>query len=35
MWEVSLAPEGECNINVTYSAENTTYIWNAKLRLKV
>ena len=35
MWEVSLvAPEGECNINPTYSAENITYIWNAKLRLK-
>ena len=35
MWEVGLvAPEGECNINLTYSAENTTYIWNAKLRLK-
>ena len=35
MWEVgSAAPEGECNINPTYSAENTTYIWNAKLRLK-
>ena len=35
MWEVSLAAlEGECNINPTYSAENTAYIWNAKLRLK-
>ena len=35
MWEVGLAaPEGECNINLTYSAENTTYNWNAKLRLK-
>ena len=35
MWEVGLAaPEGECNINPTYSVENTTYIWNAKLRLK-
>ena len=35
MWEVSLAtPEGECNINLTYSVENTTYVWNAKLRLK-
>ena len=34
MWEVGLAaPEGECNINPT-SAENTTYIWNAKLTLK-
>ena len=33
VWQVSLAaPEGECNINLTYSAENTTYIWNAKLR---
>ena len=28
------APQGECNINPTYSAENTTCIWNAKLRLK-
>ena len=36
MWEVGLAaPEGECNIDLTYSAENTTYTWNAKLRLKV
>ena len=27
MWEVSLAaPEGGCNINLTYSSENTTYI---------
>ena len=27
MWEVSLAaPEGGCNINPTYSAENTTCI---------
>ena len=35
MWKVGLeAPEGECNINPTYSVENTTYIWNAKLRLK-
>ena len=35
MWEVSLAaPGGKCNINPTYSAENTTYIWNAKLILK-
>ena len=35
MLEVSLAaPEGECNINPTYSVENTTYIWNEKLRLK-
>ena len=35
MWEVGLAaPGGECNINPNYSAENTTYIWNAKLRLK-
>ena len=35
MWEDGLAaPEGGCNINLTYSAENTTYIWNAKLRLK-
>ena len=35
MWEVGLAAlEGECNINPTYSVENTTYIWNAKLRLK-
>ena len=35
MWEVSFAaPEGECNVNPTYSAENTTYVWNAKLRLK-
>ena len=35
MWEVGLAAlEGECNINLTYSAENTAYIWNAKLRLK-
>ena len=35
MWEVSLvAPGGECNIGPTYSVENTTYVWNAKLRLK-
>ena len=35
MWDVSLAtPEGECNINPTYSVENTKYIWNAQLRLK-
>ena len=35
MWEVGLAaPEGECNIGLTYSVENTTYDWNAKLRLK-
>ena len=35
MWEVGLAaPEGECNINPTYSAENTTFIWNAKSILK-
>ena len=35
MWEVSLAaPEGEYSIDPTYSVENTTYIWNAKLRLK-
>ena len=35
MWEVGLAtPEGECNINPTYSVEKTTYVWNAKLRLK-
>ena len=35
MWEVGLAaPEGECNIDPTYSVENTTHIWNAKLRLK-
>ena len=27
MWEVSLAaPEGECNIGLTYSVENTTYV---------
>ena len=26
MWEVGLAtPEGECNISLTYSVENTTY----------
>ena len=36
MWEVGLAaPEGECNIDPTYSAENTAYTQNAKLRLKV
>ena len=36
MWEVSLAaPKGECNINPTYSVENTTYIWNAKIEIKV
>ena len=35
MWEVGLAAlEGECNINPTYSVENTAYIWNAKLRLE-
>ena len=35
MWGVCLAaPEGECNIGPTYSIENTTYVWNAKLRLK-
>ena len=35
MWGVGLAaPEGECNIGPTYSVENTTYVWNAKLRLK-
>ena len=35
MWEVGLAaPEGEYNIGPTYSVENTTYVWNAKLRLK-
>ena len=35
MWEVSLAaPEGEYNIDPTYSVENTTYIWNTKWRLK-
>ena len=35
MWEVSLAaPEGECNIGLTCSVENTTYVWNVKLRLK-
>ena len=35
MWGVSLAaPEGECNIGLTYSVENTTCVWNAKLRLK-
>ena len=27
MWEVGLAaPEGECNIGLTYSVENTTYV---------
>ena len=27
MWEVgSVAPEGECNTSLSYSAENTTYI---------
>ena len=35
MWGVSLtAPEGECNIGPTCSVENTTYVWNVKLRLK-
>ena len=35
MWQVGLAAlGGECNINPTYSVENTAYIWNAKLRLK-
>ena len=35
MWGVGLAaPEGECNISPTYSVENTTHVWNAKLRLK-
>ena len=35
MWGVrSAAPEGECNIDSTCSVENTTYVWNAKLRLK-
>ena len=35
MWGVGLtAPEGECNIGPTYSVENTTYVWNAKLGLK-
>ena len=35
MWEDGLAaPEGKCNVNLTYSVENATYIWNAKLRLK-
>ena len=27
MWGVGLtAPEGECNIGLTYSVENTTYV---------
>ena len=35
MWEDGLAaPEGGCNISLTYSVENTTYVWNTKLRLK-
>ena len=35
MWGVGLtAPEGECNIGLTCSVENTTYVWNVKLRLK-
>ena len=35
MWEVGLAAaEGECNIGPTCSVENTTCVWNVKLRLK-
>ena len=29
-----ITPEGECNIGLTYSVENTTYVRNIKLRLK-
>ena len=36
MWEVSLAaPEGECNIGLTYSVENTTYVRNIMSKLKM